>query len=135
MEHLLWRRGGRQRGARNDHLRPEETLHFDGADLGRFAKQVGQALHILELNRLDPRHRLEQRRELLHLLGRQRRPPCDGTESVEFKQFGATIRQQFRARRAQVYIILQAHPAPARKIDPRLDGHHRVQRQDHLVGL
>ena len=34
----------------------------------------------------------------------------------------------------EVDVVLQPHPAPARKIDPRLDRHHRVQRQRRLGG-
>ena len=75
-------------------------------------------------------------RELLHLLGRQRRPPCDGT--VCQWSSSSSVRPSDSSSGPvgrQVHIVLEPHAAPARKIDPRLDRHHRVQRQGHLVGL
>src|SRR6478672_7892183 len=56
-------------GSRDDHLGAEQPLHLDRADLGRVAQELRKAPHVLQLDRLHPRHVLQQVGELLHLLG------------------------------------------------------------------
>ena len=85
----------------------------------RYAAQATQEAGSVAVVEIDQRSVWERLGRVLAA-----RPP----ENLGIEPHALTVREDFRAIRSQVDIVLQPHSAPARKIDPRLDGYHGVRR-------